>query len=209
MNYTKIYNKIIHSAKSRQKFKNSERHHIVPRCLDGPNLADNLVYLSYREHFLCHWLLIKIYPSNYKLKSAFAKMLESTQNKQRIVSSKQFDIVKRNLAGVKFPWLAGNIPWNKGTKGLQTAWNKGLKVGPMSDEEKLKRSKTLKKRYQEMPHPRKGISPWCAGTKGQGVVKAWNKGVPAEKFHCVYCGKVIGGAANFNRWHNNNCKKKF
>lgn len=35
--------------------------------------------------------------------------------------------------------IKGSIPWNKGKKGLQTAWNKGLKTGPQSEEVKRKR----------------------------------------------------------------------
>lgn len=44
---------------------NGERHHIKPRSL-FPELAkskDNIVKLTYREHYICHWLLTKIYPS--------------------------------------------------------------------------------------------------------------------------------------------------
>ena len=36
----------------------------------------------------------------------------------------------------------------------------------------------------------------------------YNKGKPAERFVCEHCGKEIGGASNFKRWHGNNCKEK-
>ena len=42
-----------------------EKHHIKPRSL-FPELAkdkSNIVKLTYREHYICHWLLTKIYPS--------------------------------------------------------------------------------------------------------------------------------------------------
>lgn len=208
MNYKNTYDLIISSAQGRQKFEHSERHHIVPKCIGGSNFKSNLVVLSYREHFICHWLLIKIYPSNYKLKAAFAKMLEVTDTKYRNVTSRHFAIVKRNLKGVRFPWLEGNIPWNKGTVGLQVAWNKGLSLGPMSEVEREKRSVALKNRYKTIEHHRKGVSPWCAGTKGQGVVKAWNKGIPSKRFQCMHCTKVVGGASNLARWHNDNCRHR-
>lgn len=36
----------------------------------------------------------------------------------------------------------------------------------------------------------------------------YNKGKPAEKFVCKHCGKEVGGASNFKRWHGDNCKDK-
>lgn len=35
----------------------SECHHIVPRCLDGTDCTENLIYLTSREHFIAHQLL--------------------------------------------------------------------------------------------------------------------------------------------------------
>jgi hypothetical protein len=47
-------------AKGRTKVVGEhETHHIVPRSLGGTNGKDNLVHLTYREHFLAHWLLTK------------------------------------------------------------------------------------------------------------------------------------------------------
>lgn len=39
------------------KFDNSEQHHIIPRCIGGSDDADNLIYLTYQEHFTAHRLL--------------------------------------------------------------------------------------------------------------------------------------------------------
>lgn len=36
----------------------------------------------------------------------------------------------------------------------------------------------------------------------------YNKGKPAERFVCEHCGKEVGGASNFKRWHGDNCKEK-
>lgn len=205
MNYKQIYDNIIKKAQSTQYNGHTENHHIIPKCLGGNNFKSNIVTLTYREHFICHWLLCKIYPDNFKLKAAFGKMLETNKNNQRIVSSKQFDIVKRNLKGTKFPWLEGNIPWNKGKKGLQVAWNKGIKTGPMSDEERAKRSISLKKTYSQQTHHRKGVEPWNKGKTGSQV--AWNKGLSPSEWVCPHCGKVGKGDSNKTRWHFDNCKK--
>lgn len=101
--------------------------------------------------------------------------------------------------------LKGREPWNKGLKGAQVAWNKGLDMGKMSEEEKKKRSDTLKKRYAEQEHHSKGTEPWNKGLKGAQV--AWNKGKKMKKYKCDYCDAEMD-LLNLNKWHNENCKHK-
>jgi hypothetical protein len=67
MNYEKIYNQIIERAKTRQLDCYKEKHHILPRCMGGLDEKENLAELTAREHFLCHRLLVEIYPKEYKL----------------------------------------------------------------------------------------------------------------------------------------------
>lgn len=132
MHYKKIYEQIIEKAKTRQFLDEyGEKHHIIPRCLGGDNSKQNIVKLTFREHFLCHWLLCKIYPDNSKIHHAFSSMIRvSAKNKERltILSSRHFEIVKRSFA----PFVG---KWNKG----KTAWNKGL-----TGEEHLKHYKNKK-----------------------------------------------------------------
>jgi hypothetical protein len=59
MDYHIIYNNIISFAKLRGT--GDEKHHIVPKSLGGNNVG-NLVYLTYREHYICHKLLVKMHP---------------------------------------------------------------------------------------------------------------------------------------------------
>ena len=100
---------------------------------------------------------------------------------------------------------SGIIPWNKDKQGVQIAWNKGKKTGPQSIDIIEKRTQTWKERHGDKPGNRKGFSPWCSGTKGQGVVKAWNKGVPTKKMPCIHCGKMVD-AMNMKKWHGDKCK---
>ena len=48
-----------------------ERHHIVPRCMNGSDETDNLIDLFAREHFIVHKLLAQENPENYKLSFAY------------------------------------------------------------------------------------------------------------------------------------------
>lgn len=202
MDYNKLYNQIIESSKLRQHNQYTEKHHIVPKCLGGTNKKSNIVVLTYREHFMCHWLLCKIYPNNHKIKAAFAYMLGGNK---RIISSWMFDVVKRNVKDTHFDWLKNKEPWNKGKKGKQIPWNKGIKLGPLSEEEKKRRSIVAKEYWSKNEHPRKGKKSWNSGTKG--IVKAWNKGIPTPKQKCKYCKKECD-ILNLKRWHNDNCRVK-
>jgi hypothetical protein len=57
--------------------------------MDGIDTLENLVELTAREHFICHWLLIRIYPNNRKLSHAFWAMCNLRGNvlDNRIVPS--------------------------------------------------------------------------------------------------------------------------
>jgi hypothetical protein len=78
MNYEKIYNQIITRARQENRSKDGvnyyENHHIIPKCLNGLNEESNLVLLTGREHFICHWILTKIHPCSTKLVYAFWAM---------------------------------------------------------------------------------------------------------------------------------------
>jgi hypothetical protein len=90
MNYSRIYNQIIDRAKSENRIRNTgiyyERHHIVPKCLGGLNSKDNLIDLTAREHYICHKLLIKIYPDNKSLHHAYWRMSTTKKNGYKIDS---------------------------------------------------------------------------------------------------------------------------
>ena len=50
------------AAKTRNSsMKDVHSHHIIPRCIGGKDSPDNLVNLTFREHFVAHLLLAKIY----------------------------------------------------------------------------------------------------------------------------------------------------
>lgn len=51
-----------------------ERHHIVPRCMDGSDDSENLIDLFAEEHFIAHKLLAEENPGNTKLVYAYAVM---------------------------------------------------------------------------------------------------------------------------------------
>lgn len=80
MNYLRIYDQIVDRARGRQLDCYREKHHVTPKCLGGTNNKSNLVELTAREHFICHWLLHRIHPENAKLALAF-KMISTMKSK--------------------------------------------------------------------------------------------------------------------------------
>lgn len=87
--YTSLYYRIIKAASAREQISYTELHHIIPKSLNGSNTPNNLVLLTAREHFICHWLLIKMVDGENKKKMVFAlKMLNASNQKQHRYKTK-------------------------------------------------------------------------------------------------------------------------
>lgn len=74
--YTATYFKIIDSARQQKRIKKNgvQSHHIVPKCIGGTDDPNNLVLLTYKEHRVCHCLLIKMVDdkiANIKMRHAY------------------------------------------------------------------------------------------------------------------------------------------
>lgn len=82
MNYQLHYNKLMdRSPKNRPKDVYLERHRIVPGCMGGKYVHENIAYLTPEEHYVAHQLLVKMYPDNRKLIYA-ANMMGNRTNKK-------------------------------------------------------------------------------------------------------------------------------
>lgn len=74
-----------------------EKHHIIPRSLNGNNKKENLVKLTAREHFICHLLLTKMVRGNAQRKMiyAFTCMTRSNNNQLRYINSRLYNAVRK------------------------------------------------------------------------------------------------------------------
>jgi NUMOD3 motif len=85
--YTLWYYSIINNAQTRilPSTSYTEKHHIIPKSLTGTNDKHNLVSLTAREHFICHWLLTKMTSGKAKSKMhlALLKMCVISSTHQR------------------------------------------------------------------------------------------------------------------------------
>ena len=182
MNYQKIYNDIIKKAQDEQRQKGKiyyESHHILPKCLGGTDQKENLVLLTGREHFICHWLLIKIHqidPTNHlKMLRAFIMMAsKNPKQKIRYMNSRVYDSVKQELYGTNGKLSGENGTFYGKTHSIETRqllsekhmgqhnpmygkipWNKGLTKD--SSDIILNATENRKKSggYQGIPHNEK------------------------------------------------------
>jgi len=196
--YSKVYFSTIEKAVQRgwKKARGRERHHIIPQSLGGSNDKTNLVYLSCREHFLCHWLLVKMTEGENYHKMVYALMGMRAENTHQeryhtIFTARVYEKYRIEHAEYHSNLMKSKnlVPWNKGgveitdehranliqaartrnidpikqaegqrkrvekilgqkrsdeTKKLMSIAKKGKLKGPMSEEEKLKRSLTQK-----------------------------------------------------------------
>lgn len=105
MNYKRIYDQIILNRLSFPLVDQYvELHHITPKSLGGDDSDSNLVNLTAREHFICHYLLAKIYPVDsiewYKMNHAFLMMKVSSSNQNRYINSHLYAALKNNLSKI-------------------------------------------------------------------------------------------------------------
>ena len=91
--YINTYINLINSRQLQSKEINkTEAHHVYPKSIFGDNKI--IVHLTYREHFIAHWLLYKGFRKEYgdehdktiKMWHAFHSMSNVPGNSKRIIS---------------------------------------------------------------------------------------------------------------------------
>ena len=82
-----------------------ERHHIVPKCMDGGDEDENLIDLYAREHFIAHRLLALEHPDNESLVYAwnimsFCKNANGGQERY-ILTPEEYEEVRKAISNIK------------------------------------------------------------------------------------------------------------
>lgn len=91
--YLKLYKHLIFIAKNRtlSNKEYTEKHHIIPKCVGGTDHSENLIILTFREHFIAHWLLSEI-SNDSKIRHAIRAM--SIHKVGRTFSAWQYALFK-------------------------------------------------------------------------------------------------------------------
>jgi hypothetical protein len=125
LNYTEIYNQIIERARSENRRKGVglyyEAHHIIPKCMGGGNGKENLVELTAREHFICHWLLIKMTEGEHRSKMLYALNGMKAENRYQqryasAITARVYERYRIEHAKNHSETMKGRTPPNKGRK---------------------------------------------------------------------------------------------
>lgn len=203
MNYKKIYNQLC-SINHNEGY--GEVHHIIPTCMGGSNDKSNLVRLSAKGHYIAHWLLVKIYPSNRKLQFAFKIMNHKNSNqtnryKSAIGYESARKIHSKNMSGKGNPMYGIKL---KGSKNPNFG-----KKGILSPNFGKKRSDETRKRISEAKMGMKNSEEHIANMSKAKKNDPRYKGAehPMAKVANIYeykTNKIIAENININVW----CKDK-
>jgi len=195
--YTQCYYNIVEQAKARSTVGYFEQHHIIPKSLGGSNDASNLVALTAREHFICHWLLTKMLPKSpeqKKLYHAFSAFAMISSNQQRTITSRQYQILSK----------ASKIALKGNTH------NKG-KVRTLEAKEKQRQTMLAKYKEQSYIHAGKTYEEMYGSDAQERKAKLRgprgprkNPPGPQQLVVCPHCRKT-GGVSNMKRYHFDNC----
>ena len=119
--YSKLYYKITSNAKQRITEGYTELHHIIPQSMGGSNDKENLVELTAREHFICHWLLIKMTDGEDRSKMLYALKGMKAENKyqqryQTKITARVYETyrIEHSINHSKVMKSKNLVPWNKG-----------------------------------------------------------------------------------------------
>lgn len=218
--YTKIYYSIISNAQSRDlsQLNYSEKHHIVPECffktrkrkgpvghLDGNVDADeNIVRLTAREHFICHWLLTKMVDNIYYEYMLYALNGMRRENKHQSryytkITGRVFAKLREELSEKLRERFKGRIfteehkaklrkPRSNETKQRMSASGKGRKMPPS----KLKGRVLTDEHKEKLKISRSGRKPMLGKTHSTDTKEKMKaSSAKREKKECPLCLKLI------------------
>lgn len=213
--YTTIYYLIIDRAKYRilPKETYKEHHHIIPKSLGGSNSFDNLVWLTGREHLICHLLLVRMTVGNFKSKminAAWSMANLENNNQTRIkLNARQYSLLREQFSKTHSIRMKNNNPMHDPN------------VRKIYDEAIKKRGKTSGMTGKK--HSLETTDKLRVANKGQFVPE--EKRLAAREFHsnrsieltdkykkihtsnikCEHCDK-LANHGTYARWHGKNCK---
>lgn len=155
--YEKWYQLITSRGQTRKLDAYTEKHHILPESLGGLDTPENLTILTAREHFICHWLLTKIYKddeAHWKMLNAIRIMRAENKNQQRYktkITSRVYSNLKEEYSRLQSVRIQGknNPMFGKKQpeyiKQLIGDKNRG-RIQPIDEKQRQKEAQTGKKR---------------------------------------------------------------
>lgn len=156
--YTKIYARIIIRARRRRIEGYFETHHILPKSCGGSDSVNNLVNLTYKEHFIVHMILPKILKNKKQVNSMiFARECFINGFNKKVhknYNSRLYSSIKKECSELRRKyWQGENNPGKNPSLETRKRMSLAQKNRVISDETKRKmsiskRGKPLKKNHK-------------------------------------------------------------
>lgn len=223
--YSQEYFQIIQNAQLRASSKSQakqqcpddiiEKHHVIPECffknrkrkgpagwVEGdPNHKDNIAFLTAKEHYRCHWLLVDMIPTNeiytktamHRMTYALVRMSCGNRDKYDISEAMYIEtkkLLSKHSTGIsKGPRSAEAIQKTNETKIKNGNTGKGRKKSP----ETIEKYRESRKRNAK-PRSSKAIQQAIETARKNGTTR---KGIPMSaeakaKLSASKKGKKIG-----------------
>lgn len=226
--YSRWYYAIVANAQCRIASGYTEKHHIIPKSMGGTDLSQNLVILTAREHFICHWLLTKMVDSKkhqYQMWNAFSCMLyREVPGKSRYkVTGRVFENIKTAGSKIKSWKMSGEKnPMFGKTHSAEARFKISIsQLGQKRSEEACKNiSLSRLGKLKTESHKNSLKESWAKNKESRSGKNhpGYGKELDAERkekirqsvlsmpLHtCEHCGKTTT-KGNYKRWHSDNCK---
>jgi hypothetical protein len=224
--YSKLYYKITSNAKQHTTEGYTELHHIIPQSMGGSNDKENLVHLTAREHFICHWLLIKMTEGEDRSKMLYALNGMKAENRYqqryhtkitaRVYEKYRIEHAENHSKRMKSKNL---VPWNKGGGKLteeqlenvrHAARNRNIDPIKQAEGQQKRIAKMIgQKRTDEtkrlMSLASKGILKGPQSDEHRLAISLGGKGIKKKEGHGSNVAKANIGCISINK---NNTEKK-
>lgn len=105
--YTVWYYHIINQRRYLTPAGYVERHHVSPKSVGGTNDAHNIVKLTAREHFVCHWLLTKMFTQGsrerQKMSLALHRMAYGMNASKYRINARTYESIRKlNVNAIRY-----------------------------------------------------------------------------------------------------------
>ena len=218
--YSKTYFAITTNAKQRIIEGYTELHHIIPQSMGGSNDKDNLVELTAREHFICHWLLVKMTEGDDRSKMLYALKGMKAENKyqqryQTKITARVYETyrIEHSINHSKVMKAKNLVPWNKGgveitdehRENLQNA-ARNRKIDPIKQAEgqqkrieKIKGQKRTDDTRKKMSDSHTGKIKGPQSDEHRLAISLAGKGIKKVKTHGANVAKANIGNISINK----------
>lgn len=165
MNYKKLYKNLIKSRPTRFKLKNDglETHHILPKSSGGKDTDKNKIVLTFKEHWLAHRILVKMYSGKKKASLVYALFRMANHHNSYKITGRKYEYAKKlRLQLVQSKPIKKKLSEEAKARWQDPTYRKNRAIGmarAMSDPTRRKKmSMIAKKKYKNNPKLKEHLS---------------------------------------------------